>query len=570
MKSAELIPTLPRLAWAPRWRAVRLGLLSLIGVAVTVPGDVPSDALNGAVNALTDFANHLEFDFSWFYKPLWFAGGLIVLASVVSLRLVKPTRSDLRRASPNRVNPPSRPPRRSREELAFLPAALEVVETPAPPLAGAVSVTIIAVFCAAVVWASVGTVDIVASAQGRIIPSGRTKLIQPFETGVVRAIHVQDGQKVSAGDVLIELDPTMSSADTKHLAADLQTAELDVSRLRAALENTNDPLSVFSAPAGAKPDLVATQTRLLLHQAEEHRSKLASLERQRAQKSAELETVRATVDKLAAVIPILRERVQIRETLFSHETGSKANYLELLQALVETQKDVDVQRSRAVEAQASLAAITEAHAQADAEYRRVLSTELVEASRKVAGLKEELVKSEQRTKYQALTAPVDGTVQQLSVHTVGGVVTPAQPLMVLVPADSHLEIEAMLSNRDIGFVSVGNEAEIKVDTFNFTRYGLVRGRVVTLSHDAITRERPVASGDTAADAAGSSSEPKGQELVYAARISLDTTQMQVEDKLVDLSPGMAVTVEIKTGSQRIIQYLLSPISRRLHDSLRER
>ena len=176
----------------------------------------------------------------------------------------------------------------------------------------------------------------------------------------------------------------------------------------------------------------------------------------------------------------------------------------------------------------------------------------MEADRKAAALREDLIKAEQRTKLQLLTAPVDGAVQQLSVHTIGGVVTPAQALLVVVPADSRLEIEAMVSNRDIGFIHVGQEVEIKVDAFNFTRYGLLHGTVLSISQDAITRDKPQdKSADTAGGATNATSEPKGQELVYAARVSLDRTQMQVDENIVNLSPGMAVTVEIKTGSRAV-------------------
>ncbi len=162
-------------------------------------------------------------------------------------------------------------------------------------------------------------------------------------------------------------------------------------------------------------------------------------------------------------------------------------------------------------------------------------------------------------------------MQQLAVHTVGGVVTPAQALAVVVPVDSRLEIEAMVSNRDIGFVHPEQEAEIKVDTFSFTKYGLLHGQVLNVSQDAITRDKPPdKSGDMTTGAESASSEPKGQEMNYAARVSLDRTQMRVDEKLVNLSPGMAVTVEIKTGSRRIISYLLSPVLRYKQEVLRER
>jgi len=189
----------------------------------------------------------------------------------------------------------------------------------------------------------------------------------------------------------------------------------------------------------------------------------------------------------------------------------------------------------------------------------------------VATLTQDVIKAERRTKLQLLTAPVDGTVQQLAVHTIGGVVTPAQALAVLVPADSHLEIEAMISNRDIGFVHAGQKAEIKVDTFSFTRYGLLHGEVLDVSPDAITVDKP--QDNKSNDKAGTevtSSEPKGQQLSYAARVSLDRTQMQIEDGLVNLGHGMAVTAEIKTGQRRILSYLLSPLIRYRQESLRER
>jgi hemolysin D len=184
-----------------------------------------------------------------------------------------------------------------------------------------------------------------------------------------------------------------------------------------------------------------------------------------------------------------------------------------------------------------------------------------------------MIKAERKMSDQVLRAPVDGTVQQLAIHTVGGVVTPAQQLMAIVPADSRLEAEAMIANRDIGFVVPGQSAEIKVDTFNFTKYGLLHGEVVTVSQDAIARDKPAdRNNDTSKlrAALSGTSEPQGQELVYSARVSLDRTEMQVEDKTVSLAPGMAVTVEIKTGRRRIIEFLLSPLLRYRHEAIRER
>jgi membrane fusion protein, hemolysin D len=455
---------------------------------------------------------------------------------------------------------------RDREELAFLPAALEIVETPPSPIGRAIGATLIAMFVLALAWASLGHVDIVATATGKIIPTGHSKVIQPFETGVVRAIKVADGQNVNAGDVLIELDPTIVEGEINHLQSDLQSAQLDIARLHAALADTDDPLAAFHAPEGANPDLVAMQRQFLRAQISEQKAKIAALDGQRAQKEAELATISATVNKLEAIIPTIEERVNIRKTL--NEYGSRLQYFEVLQQLTESQQERLVQKSHLKEAQAAVAAIIETRAQTKAEYRRTLFGELAEAERKAAGFAADLSKAEERGKLQQLTAPVSGMVQQLAVHTVGGVVTPAEALMVIVPRDSQLEIEAMVSNRDIGFVHTGDEVEIKVDTFDFTRYGLLHGKVRSISSDSIMRD---ASNDKSGDKpAGSPSESKSQEPAYAARISLDSTEMQVEDKMVNLTPGMAVTAEIKTGSRRIISYLLSPLMKYKQESLRER
>ena len=464
---------------------------------------------------------------------------------------------------------PLRPRLREREELAFLPAALEIVETPPSPTGRAIGATLVALFVVALAWATFSRVDIVATATGRVIPTGRSKVIQPFETGVVRAIHVSDGQNVKAGDVLIELDPTIMEGEINHLQSDLQSAQLDIARLRAALADTDDSLTAFQPPAAAAPSLVAQQRQFLLAQVGEHRAKLAALDGQRTQKEAELATILATVDKLDAVIPTIEERVNIRKSL--SEYGSRLQYFEILQQLTESQQERLVQKSRLKEARAAIASIVETRSQTVGEYRRTLLGDLAEAERKAAGLAADLSKAELRAKLQQLTASVSGMVQQLAVHTVGGVVTPAQTLMVIVPSDSQLEIEAMVSNRDIGFVHVGDDVQIKVDTFDFTRYGLLQGKVRSISSDTIVRDGPNDKpNEKSQGAVNATSEPKGQELTYAARISVNNQQMRIEDKLVNLSPGMAVTAEIKTGSRRVISYLMSPLVKYRQESLRER
>jgi hemolysin D len=461
--------------------------------------------------------------------------------------------------------------RRRDEEIAFLPAALEIVERPPSPIGRAVGATIMVFFGIALVWSCLGQVGIVATAPGKIVPSGRSKVIQPFEIGVVRAIHVEDGQTVKAGDVLIELDPTINDAERRHAQSDLIAAQLDIARLQAALSDDPDPVTAFHPPQQASAVQIVTQRQFLITGTSEQHAKLAALDRQLSEKEAERATSQATINKIEALIPLLQQQVDIRKILFDHETGSRLLYLQTLQTLVEQQQELLVQKSHYREADAAAAAIMASRDQAAEEYRRTHFDDLVKAEAKSAGLAQELVKAEERTQLQRLTAPIDGVVQQLAVYTVGGVVTPAQALLVIVPTDTHLEIQARISNRDIGFVRAGQQVDIKIDTFPYTRYGLLHGEVESISADAVTSDEREDKTSQKVDAGAKDiDDAAAKEPVYQARISFSPSRMEIDEKMIDLQPGMAVTAEIETGSRRIIGYLLSPLLRYEHEALRER
>jgi len=452
-------------------------------------------------------------------------------------------------------------------EIEFYPAALEVLETPPSPVGRAIAAVIIAFFVIALAWASIGSVDIIATAQGKIVPTGRTKIIQPLEAGVVHLIHVQDGQMVKAGDVLIEIDSTINESERTRLHEEFITAALDVARLRAVLNSGNN----FLPPEDATPSQIATQKSLLTNQLDEIHAKLTGLDRQIAQNQGNLAAVSATIKKLTQSIPLLEQRSKMHQYLSGKGYGSKLDTLSTQQDLVEHKQELEVQKGRLAEATAGVASLQEQRKQAESEFKHTNLDKLAEAEQKSASLHEQWLQASQKFRLQTLTAPVDGTVQQLAVHTEGGVVTLAQTLLAIVPADSHIEIEAMVSNRDIGFVRPGQDAEVKVDTFNFTRYGLLHGSVVSVSQDAIMRDthEEKSADKKTIGAENETSEPQGQELVYMARIALNQTQMDIDGRMVNLTPGMAVTAEIKTGSRHIIEYLLSPLRKHTQQALRE-
>jgi hemolysin D len=457
------------------------------------------------------------------------------------------------------------------DETEFLPAALEIIETPPLPAGRIIAGTIISFFAIALLWSCIGTVDIIATAPGKIVPTGRTKVIQPMESGVVHAIHVQDGQKVKAGDVLIEIDTTISAAERDRLLSDYMQAMLDKARLKAALNLNGDLHADFEAPEGASDEQIALQEKLLANQVDEIRAKLSDLDHEIAQSIGNRDVVTATINKLTESLPFLEKRAKTLESLVKKGYGSQLESSKTNQEFVEHRRELEAEKGRLSAAEAEIIVHKEQRRQAEDEYKHTVLKDLAEAEQKSASLREQVLQAKQKYLLQTLTAPVDGTVQQLAIHTEGGVVTPAQMLMSIVPADSKLEIEANVSNRDIGFVHPGQEAEIKIDTFNFTRYGLIHGKVASVSQDAIVRQKQSDKPEDQRNAGSENdtSEPQGQELVYSARVALDKTQMQIDERLVNLGPGMAVTVEIKTGSRRVIEYLLSPLMRHKQQAMRE-
>jgi hemolysin D len=464
-------------------------------------------------------------------------------------------------------------------EREFLPAALEIVETPASPLGRALGAALLVFFAIAVAWACIGRVDIIATAQGKVVPVGRIKVIQPLAAGTVTAIHVRDGDRVKAGELLVELDHTVSAAERGHVMEDLITARLDAARLtalRAGLDDGTIAPAGFAAPADAPSSAVARTRAAMQAQADQQIAKIASLDYQIAQKVAEADETAASIAKLQDGLPWLVKTADVREKAMNLAYGNVIAHYEAQIKLSEQRHELVVQQRKVAEIAAARQALEAQRDQAKAEYAQGIFSDLSDAEQKAAQAADDLIKADKKIADETLRAPIDGMVQQLALHTIGGVVTPAQQLMVVVPGEAHLEIEAMIQNRDIGFVHEGDAVEIKIDTFNFTKYGLLHGKVLSISGDAIQQEKPATqtgSRDTGGRGDASAirpEEPADQGLAYSARIALDAMRMDVEGRMVDLAPGMAVTVEIKTGQRRIIEYLLSPLLRYKQESLRER
>ncbi len=438
------------------------------------------------------------------------------------------------------------PPASGNRATEFLPAVLEIQQAPPSPIGRAILWTILAVFTTGVLWATFGWIDIVATAQGKIIPSGYSKVIQPYEAGVIAAIHVQDGQVVKQGDVLIELDRTLNRADYDRAANELHAAKVDAARLRALIAGKD----TFEAPADADAQYVLLQRQLLRDQLSEYHAKLAAAQHLIDQRKAAVDQTRENIVRLEATVPMEAERADAYKKLLEHDAVTKMDFLQAEGQRIDKTQELAGQKKRLKQDQAALAEADKNYRAMLSEFQQMKQAELSAAETKAASLAQDVTKAGQKADLQRLITPIDGVVQQLAVHTVGGVVTPAQQLLIVVPQDHPVEVEAQVENKDVGFVKEGQPVEIKVETFPFTLYGTIPGRVVTVSDDAAPIEKVG--------------------LVYPARVSMNRGTIQVEGKQVNLSPGMVVTVEIKTGRRRVIEYLLSPLLKSLKESLRER
>lgn len=444
-------------------------------------------------------------------------------------------------------------PKRMLDERAFLPAAIALQETPPHPAPRRAIIAICALFTTALLWACFGQIDIVAVAQGRIVVSQRSKTIQPLERSIVKAIHVKDGDKVKAGDLLIELDSTLTAADSARVNDERSSAISDMLRSQAllgALAHGGSPsLNAAALAALNKTDRASVQAQLQSEWADVS-AKLAKFAAETARRKAEIATAEQLVNKLQTTLPLAQQREKDFKALT--EQGFVANHAgqDRTRERIELERDLATAQARLQEAKAALVETEQGLVAYRAETQRTLQDRESQADLKTRQLAEEGTKADKRDELTRLTAPVAGTVQQLAVHTTGGVVKEAEVLLVLVPDDAEVTAEVVMENKDVGFVRAGQEATIKLETFPYTRYGTVQAQVQSITADAVQDEKRGA--------------------IFPASLVLNQSAINVDGKRIKLAPGMNLTAEIKTGKRRVINYLLSPVQQHLDESMKER
>lgn len=448
----------------------------------------------------------------------------------------------------------------TRELAAFLPAALEIQESPPNPLARWLAWGLLVLVVIAIIWALLGHVNIVASAEGKIIPSSRVKQVQPLEKGVVKALLVSEGEYVKQGQPLIELDPTLTGADKKRLKSELHSAKLRLAVSKGVLSLLAKPNPqitesyidsyVLDVPADTFALDTALYKNMLRQQWLQYQSQLKVLQSSLVKTQAEQSVTKEVIIKLVQTLPIAEKRATTLKNLYDKDFVSENDYLTIEQERIQQAQDLAAERQRIKQLQAAEAEVHEQINLHKAQSRGALFTEVTELQRQIASLEEEFTKASDLNAKQVLYAPVAGRVQELAVNTVGGVVTEAQQLMLVVPDEEQLGVEVFLENKDIGFVHEGMSAEIKIHTFPFTKYGVIDAEVTTVSDDATVDEQ--------------------RGLIYRMQLRMAKNSLWVEGKEVKLQPGMAVTAEVQTGERRIIEFFLAPLLRAKNESIRER
>ena len=450
-------------------------------------------------------------------------------------------------------------PRRLADEAAFLPAALALRDSPLHPAPRRTAFSLMGLAAVALGWSVVGEVDIVAVAGGKLVVSDRSKVVQPLERAVVSRVLVRDGDRVRAGQTLVELDPTAPAADRENLDEQRLVARADRWRAQALIDalarderpGVHSSSTALPDPPGDWPEAsrrAASDT--LRAEWSDVRARMNRLAAESARRQAEHATAASAVHRLETALPQATRREADLRALVGEGFASTHSWEDRRRERVDLEGELATQRARLREADATLAETRATRTALLAELRQRWHTSLDEGGARLSQLAAEHRKADRREQLTRLVAPVDGTVQQLAVHTSGGIVTEAQPLMVIVPDDAPVTAEVMLENKDIGFVRPGDAAAIKLEAFPFTRHGTLPATVTRVSPDAIEQEQ------------------KGPR--FSVTLTLQVRDIGVDGARVPLRPGMALSAEVRTGSRRVIGFLWSPVERMGSESLRER
>ncbi|UCV05669.1 HlyD family type I secretion periplasmic adaptor subunit [Dechloromonas denitrificans] len=444
------------------------------------------------------------------------------------------------------------------DPLDFSPPLLRLQDAPPNPLGRKVLWLLLSLLAALLLWAILGRLDIVAVAEGKLIPESYVKIVQPSESGIVKDILVREGQSVKAGQVLMRMDTLISEADTKSIDADYQRKRLALRRIQAELSGAPFKTEA-SDPTGLAQEINAqyraNRTSFEAALAEE-RSRLSKAKQ-------ELAAAEQIKRKLEETLPHYREQDKAYEKLVKDGFAGSLMGSDKKRERVEKEQELQTQAFVIESARASLLQSEKKLAQIDSDYRRQLHVERNDIQGQFDKLAQEATKQAHKQELLELKASQDGVIKDLATHTAGTVVQPGTVLLTLVPQDEILRAEVWVSNEDIGFVRQGQPVKLKFAAFPFQKYGMVEGIVEHVSADA--SDNNTGNGNTQTDPAR-----KNQPLVYKALVALKQMNLAMDGERFLLSAGMQTNAEIRLGDRTVMEYLLSPVRKAWHEAGRER
>jgi HlyD family secretion protein len=458
--------------------------------------------------------------------------------------------------------------------LDFAPGLLALQACPPSPLPRTMGMLIVLLVASLIAWSAWGRLEIIAVAEGKLVPKTYVKIVQPAEGGILKDILVKEGDQVQGGQVLMRMDRRLAEADTRILDNAIAQRTLQLARIDAELSDRPLALtqSMPSSLAGEGQGEGEINSNLLQQVQAQYHARRRAHEDALAEEQAALRRAQEDLaaagqvrEKLAALLPTYRQEEAALARLGERRLAAELDVLERKRRRIQIEQDLKTQERTLASMKAAIAQSEQRLNQITSRYREQLQNERIEAQAELDRLTQERAKQQHRNTLLELRAPQDGVVKDVATHTPGAVVSPGTILLTLVPHDEPLQAEVMFRNEDIGFVREGQTARVKLAAYPFQKYGLVRGTVVHVGADA----------QEATDAAPSHGEtptntPKVSALRYKAIVRLDGQALEKDGRRFELSPGMQVVAEVDLGRRTVIEYLLSPLQKTLLEAGRER
>jgi hemolysin D len=436
----------------------------------------------------------------------------------------------------------------------FAPDLLAIQEQPPARLPRTVGYVTGGLFAALLAWATFGHLDIVAAADGRLVPRNYSRVLQPAEAGVLREVLVRDGDVVKAGQVLLRMDATTASADLGTLEADAALKALSLRRIDAELQG-----KPFLLESRDPPDVAAQVLAQYHARRQTYLDALAQEQANLQRAQNELASARQQLAKLQATVPMYVQSAQSYERLVKEGFVSELGANDKVRERIEKEQELKAQEASVAALAAAVEQSRNKLAQIKSSYESQLQNERVDMQAQQQRTAGELRKQVYKSGLLELRAPEDGTVKDLAAYTPGTVVQPGAVLLNVVPLSEPLYAEVAIRNEDVGFVATGQRTRVKLQAYPFQKYGLLEGTVAVVSADSSANDPQKAT------AQGQSPQS------YKALVKLASQEFHAgTGETLKLSPGMVVQAEIHQGNRTVLEYLLSPVQKIADEAARER